>query len=470
MLRIQTCFLILLVLFLISNPQSSRKADSAEALRRLTNTPDEVINLNPSLSDNGLVVAFESTADLTSEGGSQSFHAFRADLSIVTSLFHIGRTRAVSPSLSSDGQKMAFASNEDLLGLNPDRNSEIYFFDGASLRQLTRTTPTSEETRLADGNFQASISGDGQLVAFSSNRDLLGSTGKFEIYICSTATGVFTRLTANTDGSNAIKPKLSADGSRVAFILARPEADDLRDLMMYDQPTATTKLIMSDLSGLSFTDGRAISSDGMRIVYSANTAPNQSQVFLFDVRENIPRQITQLGTRISDVNLNPTISGDGKRVAFATRRRVAAASDGSVELYVFDLPSAQVQQVTNAPTSATAEIVSSLNFDGSRVAFNFPRVLSAQADNNDLANNSEIYTSMLVPRPEFGVGTVHNGAAKDNEPAQPARVAPGSIATFRGRLLAFKTEQAQFKGNEGPLLVAGTTVRVNAHPAQILYA
>jgi uncharacterized protein (TIGR03437 family) len=469
MLRIQTCFLIVLVLFLFSSPRS-RKAESAEALRRLTNTPDEAINLNPSLSDNGLVVAFESTADLTSEGGGQSFHAFRADLSSVTSLIHIGRTRAVSPSLSSDGQKMAFASNEDLLGLNPDRNSEIYFFDGASLRQLTRTTPTSEETRTADGNFQASISGDGQLVAFSSNRNLVELTGNFEIYLCSTATGVFTRLTANTDGSNAIKPKLSADGSRVAFILVRPEADDLSDLMTYDRLTATTKLIMSDLSGLSFTDGRALSSDGMRIVYSANTAPNQSQVFLFDVRENISRQITQLGTRISDVNLQPTLSGDGKRVAFATRRRVAAASDGSVELYVFDLPSAQVQQVTNAPASATAEIVSSLNFDGSLVAFNFPRVLSAQANNNDLANNSEIYTSMLIPRPKFGVGTVHNGAAKDNEPAQPTRLAPGSIATFRGHLLAFKTQQAQFKDNDGPLVVAGTTVRVNDHPAQILYA
>ena len=39
-------------------------------LRRITNTTEEGINLNPSISGDGRIVAFESTEDLASTGGS----------------------------------------------------------------------------------------------------------------------------------------------------------------------------------------------------------------------------------------------------------------------------------------------------------------------------------------------------------------------------------------------------------------
>ena len=99
------------------------------------------------------------------------------------------------------------------------------------------------------------------------------------------------------------------------------------------------------------------------------------------------------------MKLQPTISGDGRRVAFATRRRVTNASDGGVELYVLDLPTGQIQQITNAPSSATAEVVASLNFDGSLLAFSFPRILSGPVSDDDLRNNSEIYLATIAPRP-----------------------------------------------------------------------
>ena len=59
----------------------------------------------------------------------------------------------------------------------------------------------------------------------------------------------------------------------------------------------TTRVLAADVTELSLTEGRAVSNDGMRLVYSALTAPNQSQVFLFDGRENSVRQLTQLGSR-----------------------------------------------------------------------------------------------------------------------------------------------------------------------------
>src|SRR5256885_1542266 len=108
--------------------------------------------------------------------------------------------------------------------------------------------------------------------------------------------------------------------------------------------------------------------------------------------------------RATEVPLHPTISGDGTRVAFATRRNVIGGnSDASVELYAFDIPTAQFSKITNSPSSATVDVVSSLNDDGSIVAFNFPRVLSGAVANGDSTNNSEIYVAAGCTRSAAGI-------------------------------------------------------------------
>jgi uncharacterized protein (TIGR03437 family) len=427
MLRLTFCFLIVSFLLLVN---IDSRVESFGNLTRLTNTPEHALNLNPSLSDDGKVVVFESSA-------SSSFQAIRAELG--GAFTEIAATRAVSPALSSDGRIVAFASTEDLIGQNPDRNSEIFLFDGSRLQQITHTEPASVASRLIDGNFQPSITSDGRTIAFSSSHR--------EIFLYDTVEKRFTQLTS---GPSAVSPKISADGSRVYYI--KPTADSA-DLVLVETSTLVARVIAADVAGLSVTEGRTISNDGMRLVYSALMAPNQTQVFLFDGRDNSIRQLTQLGTRSVEVNLQATISGDGRRVAFATRRRVTNASDGSVELYVLDLPTGQTQQITNAPAAATAEVVASLNFDGSVVAFSFPRILSGAVSDDDLRNNSEIYVSIVAPR-AVGVASVFNAAAHGNE-AVPGLIAPGSIASIRGQALASP---------------AGTSVSVNGRSAKIFYA
>jgi uncharacterized protein (TIGR03437 family) len=412
------------------------------------------------------VVVFESSADLVRGGESSSFHAFRADLDGPT-FFDIGSTRAVSPALSSDGKIIAFASTEDLVGQNGDRNSEIFLFDGHGLKQLTKSTPGSNASRLSDGNFQPSITGDGRTIAFSSNRDFAeqNSDLSLEIFSYDTLNQRYVQLTNGTNQHAAGSPKISVDGARVYYKRQAVERPEAGDIVLIETQTATTHVLAKDVIDLSLTEGRAISNDGMRLVYSAEVAANQSQVFLFDGRENSIRQLTQLPSRIVDVNLQPTISGDGKRVTFATRRRVVSASDGSVELYLLDLPTGRVQQITNAPASATAEVVSSLNFDGSLLAFNFPRVISGTVSEEDFRNNSELYLASIAARPAFGPATVLNTASQGN------RIAPASIATIRGNALAFRSEAAVFTaGDDPPITVAGTRVNVNSQPARIFYA
>jgi hypothetical protein len=456
------------------------------ALKRVTNTSEEGININPSLSGDGRRIAFESTEDLAGAGGSDHFRATRADISQDPATFvQMGAARSPAPGISQDGSVIAFAARENPLGTNPDGNSEIFLFNGATLRQITNTTPNDISSRVRDGNFSPSLSDDGRFIAFSSNRNLAGqnSDGNLEIFIFDVASSAFTQLTNTTGAVGASDAKISGDGSRVAYIRdGSAQVSAQRDLVLQDRAGSTVRILASNVTNLAVTYGRAISDDGLRVVYSGDVAANSSQVFLFDGRTtNALRQITALGVRDTDVPLHATISGDGTRIAFATRRAVATAgtnSDNSIELYTYDIPTGQYGRVTDAASTADgfsgstrlAEVVSSLNDDGSVIAFNFPRRLSGTVTSGT-ENNSEIYATGTAVRPTTGSLTILNEASFGHEPSTTKAVAPESRAVALGGALAFTTEQVPKPENgvSYPTTFGGTSVSVNGRPAQIFF-
>ena len=143
-----------------------------ETPRRLTHTPRERVSLNPSVSGDGRRVAFESNAALSGPAEHASFGAFVLELGSTTPApVEVARSRAPAPAVSQDGSRLAFASTGDLTGDNRDGNSEIFYFDGAALRQLTDTRADDASRRNSQGSFRPTISDDGRLVAFASNRD-----------------------------------------------------------------------------------------------------------------------------------------------------------------------------------------------------------------------------------------------------------------------------------------------------------
>jgi uncharacterized protein (TIGR03437 family) len=466
-------FLVSILIGRALSPDEARTLQT-DLLRRVTNTPEEKLSLNPGISGDGRVVIFESTANILSSGGAPGFRAFRADLAGEQPLFsELGITRAVAPAVSQDASVIALASKENPLGTNLDGNSEIFLYSSGQLRQVTDTLPSQPELRHVQGNFQPSISDDGRFIAFSSNRQLTGQNldNNSEVFLYDAATTAFTQLTNTTGIVGATDAKISGDGSHVAYIFDRGITPSThRDLVTKDFATTETRTLVSDVNELSVTYGRAISDDGLRVVYSSRTAPDTTQVFLHDGRNNAVRQITSLGPRAVDVPLNPTISGDGKRIAFATRRNVIGGnSDNSVELYIYDLPTVRLARVTTAPSNATAEVLSSLDDTGSLVAFNFPRVLSGEVSSPTFANNSEIYVATTEARPPFFTDLItQNGASHGHEPHSLKAVATDSIAVATGTVLAFSTAQAEpLPGGGFPLALNGTTVTVNDLPAQI---
>lgn len=127
-------------------------------------------NMGPDLSDNGRWLAFTSTYDPLGTNADRNAEVFYIDLAthavrqITNSTGDAFTNRHVS--LSADGSRMAFSSSANLLGDNADGNEEVFLFDALTglLRQVTDTTGDTF-------NFEATLSGDGLTLAYTSNAD-----------------------------------------------------------------------------------------------------------------------------------------------------------------------------------------------------------------------------------------------------------------------------------------------------------
>ncbi|HEY9282622.1 MAG TPA: hypothetical protein VIP46_04120, partial [Pyrinomonadaceae bacterium] len=222
------------------------------AVRRIAVTPEHATSLNPMISGDGRRVVFETTADLAGRDASPQFRALAADVSTDPPTYSaVAASRAPAPAVSRDGTRVAFSSADDPAGANADRNPEIFLSSGGTLRQLTDTAPRDASTRPRDGSFRPSISDDGRLVAFTSNRDLAGANadGNDEIFLLDSHTDSFKQLTDTVAPTRHSDAKLSGDGSRVAFVResfahTRPEDPEPgRALVIHERATGRTRAV-----------------------------------------------------------------------------------------------------------------------------------------------------------------------------------------------------------------------------------
>ena len=134
---------LVLAFFSISPLVGSPRSETV-ALRRLTHTPADSLNLNPSIRGDGSRVAFESNAPPAGAQATSAFQLFVADTRTSLPKFdRLAASRAPAPALSQDGTRAAFASKDDPTGRNRDGNSEIFFHDSVTVRTSWQMLPRS---------------------------------------------------------------------------------------------------------------------------------------------------------------------------------------------------------------------------------------------------------------------------------------------------------------------------------------
>ena len=188
-------------------------------------------SVRPSISADGQVIAFHSKAGNLVPGDTNDKN------DVFVHYLTSGETRRISlrsdgsevnagsysPSVSADGRYVSFDSDARLRPDDTNTSRDIYRVD-LHTGELTLVSVASGGTVANDDSSDSSISGDGRFIAFwSSATNLVAGdrNGKTDVFVHDTHTGVTRRVSVSTNGvesnDNSYSPAISDDGRYVAF-------------------------------------------------------------------------------------------------------------------------------------------------------------------------------------------------------------------------------------------------------------
>ncbi|MEX1193539.1 MAG: hypothetical protein WD904_00255 [Dehalococcoidia bacterium] len=187
-------------------------------------------------------------------------------------------------SISADGRFVTFRSEaSDLIAGDSNAHWDIFVHDRQAA-VTTRVSVDSGGTQANGTSWDAVISANGRLVAFSSDASNLVPGEVFindDIFVHDRQTGVTTRVSIHTDGTEgdagSYEAMISADGRYVGFYswasnLVANDIDDWTDVFVHDRSTAATTRITLDDQGdqaNSYNWGAAISANGRFVAFKS---------------------------------------------------------------------------------------------------------------------------------------------------------------------------------------------------------
>lgn len=361
---------------------------------------------SPSISADGRYVAFVSN----------SVNLIGTDTNGVEDVFvHdrvTGRTRLVSrdsdggqgnsysysPSVSANGRYIAFYSKaSDLVAGDTNGVPDIFIHD----RTTGDTTRISVATSGAQSNGSSdlpSISGDGRFVAFFSLATTLitGDTNNVaDIFVRDRTAGQTTRVSVATGGAQANgysdSPSISANGRYVAFASSAPDlvegdTNGVTDIFVHDRSDGWTIRISTPPPGAESDGGShnpAIAADGQFVAFQSSATNlvegdtnGVTDVFLYDRSTSLTTRVSVAsgGTQGNGDSMWPSISGDGRLIAFGSEATTLVTGDtnDATDVFVHDRITRQTTRVSVATGGLQGDRASfspSISGSGQQIAF-----------------------------------------------------------------------------------------------------
>jgi Tol biopolymer transport system component len=405
-----------------------------------------------SMSGNGRYVAFQSRAtNLSNDDGDASIDIFVRDLQSDTIVLAsrvsgaagpAGDQDAEDPSISADGRFVAFVSNSDnLSGEDNDAYFDIFVRDLQTTvtSYVSRATGPTGVSSNGDSSYPA-ISADGRYVAWASQAASLSPDDGEPFYdifvrdLQSSRTVYVSRATGemgSAGNADSIGPSVSADGRYVAFEslaanLSTEDTDLINDVFVRDLQTNTTTLVSrASGGGGAGGDGHSfapsISADG-RYVAFASEANNLSgaddnaerNVFVRDLQTGVTTYVNQAGggAAVGGDSSEPSISAGGRYVAFSSEANNLAADDNDNEENVFvrDLQASTITYVSRAGGATGAG--GDNDSGGPSISSDARFVAFTSAANNLSTEDNDTYANVFV-RDVLGSPAGPPGAGSD---------------------------------------------------------
>lgn len=307
----------------------------------------------PAISADGQSVAFESYATNLSNGdnnGVRDVFVWNAQSNNVTlvSRSQAGTTansESYEPVISGDGSVIAYTSNaSDIVTLGPVFSTpNVYVNTQGSTIFITK----DHETGKAVGGYSPSISEDGNKIAFcaynnrlvkNDNNNLwdifLWENGKQELKRISMTAAGGERDQGNESSSRVVWPAISGDGNSIAYAttstnIVNDDANGMQDIFLYNIASGSSKRISTVNSGID-GDGDSPISQGERvgISYDGNWITYNTNASNLGVpKGNIVTQNTETGKIIpvtsftNGSSARPMISANGNYVVAGCSER-----------------------------------------------------------------------------------------------------------------------------------------------------
>jgi RHS repeat-associated protein len=288
------------------------------------------------------------------------------------------------------------------------------------ISETTRVSVASDGTEGDDGSYTPSISADGRFVAFESWASNLVSgdtNGTIDVFVHDRQMGETTRVSVASDGTEgddgSYWPSISADGRFVAFEswasnLVSGDTNGMGDIFVHDRWISETTRVSVASDG---TEGNgdssywlSISADGHLVAFESNATNLVSSdtngwndIFVHDrwISETTRVSVASDGTEGDDVSYWPSISADGRFVAFESwaSNLVSGDTNEMRDIFVHNRQTGETARVSIASDGTEGNggsYTPSISDDGRFVAF-FSRATNLVV--NDTNGSGDIFVA-----------------------------------------------------------------------------
>jgi Tol biopolymer transport system component len=321
-----------------------------------------------SISSDGRFVAFTSDAALSPGDTNGALDVYVHD-------FKNGTTRRMSltsagaqvladsenPSISTDGRYVAFQSDGALASGDTNGVTDVYLRD-RSTGKTKRASLRAGVAQPTEDSTDPSISGDGRYVAFVTSDDQMTAQPDYgpspllddDVFVRDMTAHTTRRVSLKTDGTEADtnsqvasrNPSISANGGFVTFVspgaFSPTDTNGVDDVYVRNLTANKTRLVSLKSNGsvAGKDSGVAapapLSSSGRYVAFESNAqlVPSDGNtyrdVYLRDIRAGTRRiSVKSNGAGVSANHQEPTISADGRFVAFASLGGFTAGDSGN---------------------------------------------------------------------------------------------------------------------------------------------
>jgi len=435
---------------------------------------------HPALSRDGRYVVFASEATNLVAGDINGFRdVFVKDRQLEVVTLVSARSIAVSgpfaangdsgePVFSDDGRYVAFTSSAaNLVSGDTNSDSDVFVLDTVA-DDVMRVSTDSEGRQANNDSDSPAISGDGRYVAFSSDAtDLVSgdTNGCLDVFLKDLATGLITLVSADSAGAAAngdsSEPAVSDDGRYVVFTssasnLVSGDTNLCADVFRKDMCTGVITRVSTstaDVQGNAVSDSPAVSADGRYVAFRSDATNlvtgdtnKDSDVFLKDLASGTLLRVstTTVGAQGDDNSTHPSITDDGRYVAFTSDATNLVGSDTNAhkDIFLKDLQTGVTVRISTSSAGAQANGDSAapmISDDGRYVVFRSEATNLAAGDSN---GQEDVFVKDLQTGATTSVSYPSTTKIPNNDSFDPA-------ISGDGRYVAFSSDATNLFNGDG---------------------